>query len=313
MGLHDQTDMGGTAESFLTTHWSLIEGVQKKQDPDRALIGLLLQRYWKPVYCYIRRKGHANEEAKDLTQGFFHEVVLNRQLVQRADPSKGRFRTFLLHSIKQYLIDQARRRSTGRAIPKDRLVSLDIHDPPALPQIISELTPEDCFIYAWKSAVLDRVLTEVREGCIADGLETHWCVFHDRVLGPILDEREPPAIMDVCRQHGIASESTASNMMVTVKRRFQSILRKQLRATVLCDEDADEELQDMLRTWAIGARWPVGLRIPERSHYWQNGSRLECRTRNGHLVSSRGSSITCLHLAWVTLAPGKGKRCHRMD
>jgi len=254
MGLHDQTDMGGSAESFLTTHWSLIEGIQKQQDPDRALIGLLLERYWKPVYCYIRRKGHANEEAKDLTQGFFHEVVLNRQLVQRADPAKGRFRTFLLHVLKQYLIDQTRRQSTGRAIPKEKLVPLDIHDPPALPQIISELTPEDCFMYAWKSTVLDRVLTEVRDECIADGLETHWCVFHDRVLMPIFDESEPPSMTDVCQRYSIASESAASNMIITVKRRFQNVLRKQLRATVLCDGDADEELQDILRSWGIGAQ-----------------------------------------------------------
>ena len=254
MALRDQTDMGGTAETFLTTHWSLIEGVQKQQDPDRALIGLLLERYWKPVYCYLRRKGHDNEDAKDLTQGFFHEVVLNRQLIQRADPTKGRFRTFLLHALKQYLIDQSRRQSTERSIPQDKLVPLDITDPPALPQTISELTPEDCFLYAWKSAVLDRVLNEVQAGCLADGLETHWCVFHDRLLRPILDECEPPSMADVCRRHGIASESIASNMMVTVKRRFHQALQKQLRATVLCDADAEDELQDMLRTWGFGAQ-----------------------------------------------------------
>ena len=116
MGLHDQTDMGGTAETFLTTHWSLIESVQEHQDPDCALIGLLLKRYWKPVYCYVRRRGHANEEAKDLTQGFFHEVVLNRQLIQRADPSKGRFRTFLVLSAA-YAAAAATRQATSTDTP----------------------------------------------------------------------------------------------------------------------------------------------------------------------------------------------------
>ncbi len=254
MALRDQTDMGGTAETFLTTHWSLIEGVQKQRDPDRALIGLLLEWYWKPVYCFIRRRGYANEEAKDLTQGFFHEVVLNRHLIQRADPAKGRFRAFLLHALKQYLIDQTRRQTTGRSIPKDKLVALDITDPPALPQVISEMTPEDCFLYVWKSTVLDRVLNEVQAGCLADGLEIHWCVFRDRLLQPILDGCEPPSIVDVCRRHGVASESAASNMMVTVKRRFHSALKRQLRATVLCDADAEEELQDLLRSWGIGAQ-----------------------------------------------------------
>ena len=94
----DQTDMGGERETFLTTHWSLIEDVQSGDDKDRALIGLLLDKYWKPVYCYLRRKGYNNEQAKDLTQGFFHEVVLSRELVRRADQSKGRFRSFLLHA-----------------------------------------------------------------------------------------------------------------------------------------------------------------------------------------------------------------------
>ena len=89
MGRRDPTDMGGLRETFLTTHWSLIEGIQSGGDRDRALIGLLLDRYWKPVYCYLRRKGCDNEQAKDLTQGFFHEVVLNRHLVDRADPSAG--------------------------------------------------------------------------------------------------------------------------------------------------------------------------------------------------------------------------------
>jgi hypothetical protein len=82
---HDQTDMGGTGEVFLTTHWSLIEDIKSKDDKDRALMDLLLNRYWKPVYCYLRHKRYDNEDAKDLTQGFFHEVVLNRNLVQRAD------------------------------------------------------------------------------------------------------------------------------------------------------------------------------------------------------------------------------------
>ncbi len=130
MRQHDQTSMGGKRGTFLTTHWSLIEDVKKCPDEDRALIGLLLERYWKPVYCYLRRKGHGNEQAKDLTQGFFHEIVLNRQLIERADISKGRFRTLLLHALNQYLIDEQRRESARKHIPKDKLVPLDIADPP---------------------------------------------------------------------------------------------------------------------------------------------------------------------------------------
>ena len=144
---NDQTDMGGPRDTFLTTHWSLIENIQQETDKDRSLIGLLLERYWKPVYCYLRRKGYQNEEAKDLTQGFFHEIVLNRHLVERADSSKGRFRSFLLHALDQFLIDRIRRESTQSHIPKEKLVPFDIADPPELPDTVIEGSPEDCFLY----------------------------------------------------------------------------------------------------------------------------------------------------------------------
>ena len=87
MVYRDRTDIGGERETFLTTHWSMIQGVKAQEDKDRALIGLLLERYWKPVYCCLRRKGYGNEEAIDLTQGLFHDVVLNRRLAERADSS----------------------------------------------------------------------------------------------------------------------------------------------------------------------------------------------------------------------------------
>ncbi|MHC4281600.1 MAG: hypothetical protein ACYSWZ_01295, partial [Planctomycetota bacterium] len=89
MGRDDYTDIGGTGEVFLTTHWSLIQGLDSgDKGGNRALIGLLMNRYWKPIYCYLRRKGYNNEQAKDLTQGFFHEVVLERHLIENADAAK---------------------------------------------------------------------------------------------------------------------------------------------------------------------------------------------------------------------------------
>ena len=69
MSRDDQTTMGGGQVQFLTTHWSLIETVDSdEKDENRALIGSLLKQYWKPAYCYLRRHGYGNEEAKDLTQ-----------------------------------------------------------------------------------------------------------------------------------------------------------------------------------------------------------------------------------------------------
>ncbi len=254
MALHDQTDMGGAAESFLTTHWSLIEGIQKQQDPARAMIGLLLERYWKPVYCYLRRTGCNNEQAKDLTQGFFHEVVLSRNLIERADPTKGRFRAFLLHALKQYVIDTRRRQSKQSNIPPEKLVPLEVAHVPVLPQTVAQWNPDECFTYAWKSAILDQTLAAVKEDCLRAGQETHWQIFRDQLVRPTLDGREAPSLKELCQRHGLASEKVASNMVVTVKRRFQRLLRKHLRSTVRSEAEAEEELQDILETWHFGAQ-----------------------------------------------------------
>jgi DNA-directed RNA polymerase specialized sigma24 family protein len=254
MALRDETDMGGSVEAFLTTQWSLIEGIKKHKDPKQSLIGLLLERYWKPVYCYLRRKGYRNEESKDLTQGFFHEIVLNRRLIERADPSKGRFRTFILHALKQYVIDMGRRESIQANIPQDKLIPLEIAHLPILPQTISKWSPEACFHYAWKSAILDLTLAAVKEDCLHAGQETHWQVFRDYLLYPTLEGHDPPPLKEIRRRYGLASERTASNMVITVKRRFQRLLRKHLRSTVSSDAEADEEFRDFLETWQFGAQ-----------------------------------------------------------
>jgi len=254
MGYHDQTDMGGAGEGFLTTHWSLVEHIQSDDDKDRALIGLLLDRYWKPVYCYLRHKGYGNEEAKDLTQGFFHEVVLNRNLVQRADQSKGRFRTFLLHALDQYLLNEQRRQTTQKRIPKGKLVPLDIVSPPALPEAVSRLSPEDSYNYAWTAALLDQILSEVETRCLEDDMETHWHVFQDRVVQPILADAAPPSFADICQKYGIEDSKRASNMATTVKRRLQKALKEYLGSTATSEAKMHEEFAEIVQFFSKSAQ-----------------------------------------------------------
>jgi RNA polymerase sigma-70 factor (ECF subfamily) len=246
MGYDDQTDIGGSQGAFLTTQWSLIENVQAGQDHDRALIGFLLEQYWKPVYCYLRRRGHHNEEAKDLTQGFFHEVVLNKHLVRRADKTKGRFRSFLLHALRQYLAKQAVRDGAQKRIPKDKLVPLDAVAEPLLPDSMVQASPEESYHYAWLSALLERVLAQVRLACEAQGMATHWELFERRVVRPTLDDAPAPSLAELCATHGIASAKQASNMIVTVKRRFRSDLLQAVRQTVLSQGQAPAELEELL-------------------------------------------------------------------
>ncbi len=247
MSGYDQTSMGGDRGTFLTTHWSLIEGVKQHQDKDRALIGLLLERYWKPVYCYLRSKGYNNDQAKDLTQGFLHEVVLNRHLVERADTSKGRFRALLLHALNQYVVDEHRRETARKRIPKDKLVPLETDGMPVPAELTCEGDAEQSFNYAWKAELLERVLAEVKSHYTKRDMDTHWCVFRDRVLEPVMEDAERPSLGQICKQYDIANETTASNMLKTVKRLFRSVLHKHVRQTVNSGDAVDVELGEIFK------------------------------------------------------------------
>ena len=248
MGKYDYTNMGGAGGAFLTTHWSLIDQAgNKDQDPDRALIGLLLEQYWRPVYCYVRSKGHGNEQAKDLTQGFFHEVVLGHELLQRADSAKGRFRSLLLTALNRYLINVHNAENACKRIPKEKLVSLDLAGAADLPEPLDRSDPEGSFNYAWVSNLMERVLDETEAQCYEQGKSAHWHVFHDRVLQPILERSAAPSLSILCERYGIADTSKASNMIITVKRRFQDSLRRHLRQSVESDAELREEMQELQR------------------------------------------------------------------
>jgi DNA-directed RNA polymerase specialized sigma24 family protein len=243
MGRDDYTDMGGAEEAFLTTHWSIVEGVASADEGNsRALIESLLDHYWKPVYCYLRRKGRTNDEAKDLTQGFFHEVVLERHLVEKADPEKGRFRSFLLMALNRYLANVRKHDERQRRTPRGKLVPLHMVEPPELSQMAAQANPDDCFNYAWVSALLERVVEDVESNCHREGKTVHWHLFNDRVLAPIMNRTEAVSLKEICAKYGIEDEAKGSNMIVTVKRHFQRLLREHLRKSVLSDDLLAEEL-----------------------------------------------------------------------
>jgi len=247
MGHDDQTDMGGSRRAFLTTQWSLIEDIKAGQDSDSVLINFLLEQYWKPVYCYIRRKGHNNEQAKDLTQDFFLEIVLNRNLVGRAEQAKGRFRSFLLFALNEYLSKQTLKETARKRVPKGRLVSLDVVEAPVLPQSVAMASAEDSYHYAWLSALLERVLEQVRAECEQQAMGVHWALFDQRVVRPTFGNQSAPSLSQLCQSYDIEDVKKASNMIVTVKRRFRTALLQHVRNTVISHEDAPEELEELLQ------------------------------------------------------------------
>jgi len=244
----DYTDMGGTGASFLTTHWSLLEAAGSDQDTEgKALIGLLLERYWKPVYCYLRRQGHGNEDAKDLTQDFFHDIVLGHNLIETADKSKGRFRTYLLVSLDRYLIKVRQKQQAQKRIPQEKLVPFNVMNYDQLPSVVNELSPSESFNYAWVSTLLEQVLEKVENQCHRDGFSTHWYLFSERILEPILTAQNPPSLDKLCCKYQVENTTKASNMIITVKRRFATVLQKHLRDLVVSDEQVIEEFEEIKR------------------------------------------------------------------
>jgi DNA-directed RNA polymerase specialized sigma24 family protein len=247
----DETGLVGWDGAFRTTHWTEILSARSEDEPRRrAALAELLGRYWKPVYCYLRSRGHAHETAKDLTQGFFHEVVLGKGLVQRAHRARGRFRTFLLKCLDRYVANVHRAEVTKQRMPEGGLVSLgEINEVNSLEQL-HYTTLTEIFDYAWASALLDQVLAEVEEECGETGKATHWKVFQAKVLQPIMSNSAPIPLVQLCERYRISSEARASNMIITVKRRFQAILRRHVRQLVDSDAEVYEEIRHLMRIFS---------------------------------------------------------------
>jgi DNA-directed RNA polymerase specialized sigma24 family protein len=247
MKRHDHTSIGGDRKSFQTTRWSVIEKISTGDTDSQTLINDLLRKYWKPVYCYLRHKGHGNEEAKDLTQGFFQEVVLGRKLVHQANRARGSFRKFLLTALERYVKSAHRKEIAQKRIPKSNMVPLEYIYATELVEPLRGLTAEESFHYAWVSSLLDEVFEEVEADCKTHDLAIHWDLFRDRVLEPIAHVTEPPTLAEMCDKYGIKDTKKASNMVITVNRRVQAAIKRHLRQALSEETTVEEETKEIMR------------------------------------------------------------------
>jgi RNA polymerase sigma-70 factor (ECF subfamily) len=247
----DNTTTGKWNGAFHTTHWTEILDAQSEDEPRRrAALGQLLAAYWKPVYFYLRCKGYGREAAKDLTQGFFHEVFLGRGLVEQADRSRGRFRNFLLTALNRYATDLRRAQEAKQRLPEGGLVSMEEIDLLSIPEPVHYATPMAAFDYAWASALLDKVIGELAAECHGTGKAIHWELFQARVLLPIMENAESPSLEHLCERHAISEKARASHMILTVKRRFQVVLRRHVRQLVSSDDEVDEEIRHLMEIFS---------------------------------------------------------------
>jgi hypothetical protein len=150
---------------------------------------------------------------------------------------------------KQNLKDRAARR-----IPKHKLVTLNVSEPPALPRRVADAAPENAYHYAWLSALLERVIAQVSAECAEQGMKTHWDLFQARVVQPILGRQSAPSLSDLCQAQGVKDTKTASNMIITVKRHFRGALLEHVRRTVLAKDQALDELEELLQFFPKSAQ-----------------------------------------------------------
>ena len=236
------------------TRWSRILAAHT-QDPTRrkTALGDIAQQYWHPVYWYFMRKGHAVEEAEDLTQGFFADIVLGKDLVQKADPGKGRFRGFLCEALRNYRTSQHRREQAKKRRPENNIISLEgFGSNMPEPACKETATPEDVFNYVWASGVWRQVFSEVESDCSQAGQTTHWEIFFERMIDPIQKNTNPPTLEELAAKYGLPGINNVSGIVTTVKRKFRTALRQYMRQFVDSDDRIDDEIHDLLKILTSG-------------------------------------------------------------
>ncbi len=248
MAVPGDTQMGGSNANFPTNRWSLLGAVgDEMSDEHRQALSFLIERYWKPVYCYIRRRGYGNEEAKDLVQEFF-TFWLARNLFGRADSAKGRFRSFLLASVGNFLKNHQRAQHALKRRPPEGVVSIEdlVRTDGLPPDPGHNETPDAAFFRSWVSEVLRRALDRLERAYKSSGRHGEFELFRIRIIEPALTGSAAPPMSDLAEKLGLTAKQ-ASNRLVTARRAYQRLLREEIAAVSATDEDVAAEMQDIYR------------------------------------------------------------------
>src|SRR5262245_4618133 len=142
------------ASAFHTTSWSLISRTRESGDAARDATAAICQHYWHPLYVFARRAGQSAHEAEDTIQEFLIHVVEN-DVFARADADRGRFRTFLLAALRQFLSRQHRDMTRQKRSPGQKLLSLDVERAEQTLTCSKDASPDRAFDRAWAMTQLD--------------------------------------------------------------------------------------------------------------------------------------------------------------
>lgn len=239
----------GQPEVFHTTHWSVVLRAGASGNDARDALEDLCRTYWYPLYFYARRKGNSPEDAEDLVQGFF-ESILGSGSLARVSAEKGRFRTFLLTGLTNYMASEWVRRKRQKRGGEVEILSLDAAGAEERYRLepLDQQSPELLFDRRWAETVVAKAVARLREEYERkDG--------GDRFarLKPLL-MREPGA--ELYAQAGAALNLTENGVKTQVRRlrlRFRDILREELAHTVSAIPEIDEELRHLLSCLTSGS------------------------------------------------------------
>lgn len=236
-----QADKPAAGLIFATTRWSIILRAKEDGTAGAAALETLCRAYWHPLHSYLVRKGYSHADADDLTQEFF-AGLLRRNSLSKVVPERGRFRNFLLVSLRNFLSDTHDRakavRRGGGILP----ISLDGVDEEGGPAIepADQLTPEQAFEKQWAQTVLARAREILRTECIANNKQAVY-----DALGPEgADTGE--TYVEIAERLGLSEEGVKSAAF-RLRRRYRELIRAEVAETVENEEDLEEELRHLLR------------------------------------------------------------------
>ena len=246
----DDRDQPSAPRRFTTTRWSVVLAAGREPSVSagtaaRDALAVLCQTYWYPLYAYARRRGHDAEEARDLTQSFFVRL-LDKNAIAAANPQRGRFRSFLLTAMKNFLANEwksasAEKRGGGRAI-LPLSADFDSAERQYAREPADALTPERLYERRWALALLDAVLADLQSQYSAGGKAALFEHLKPYLTG---DSHAPPQAQTAANL-GL-SEGATQVAIHRIRRKYRELLRAHIEQTVESPEQVEDEIRDLFR------------------------------------------------------------------
>jgi len=229
--------------SFVTTHWSVVLAAGHSSVPGaQEALETLCRAYWYPLYVYVRRQGQSPHDAQDLTQEFFARL-LEKKYLRLADPDRGRFRAFLLKSLKHFLVNEWEKARTQKRGGGQCVIPLDadIAESRYAAEPAQALTLDQVYEKRWAVTLIEAVLARLRESyAVACQLQ----VF-ETLKGFIWGDQTTLSYAELALQLGL-TEGAVKVAVHRLRGRYRELLRAEIAKTVATPGEVDEELQHLI-------------------------------------------------------------------